>query len=375
MSTVRRGSRGSDVKTLQQKLISMGYDLGAAGADGIFGPKTEAAVRQFQKDQGLAVDGIAGPNTWGAIEGGRGGGGSKSGKSGGGGGGAKGSDIEAYIRSNYGYVAWAIDHKELGPILREAAEDGWDAARIQGAILDTDWWRENQSSLREYELRKNEDPASLEADVQATQLDLRMAAGRLGVNISDKRLRRLAEDATKFGWSENEIRSALVAEADYQPNRPAQKQDLLAVREELGIIANDWMVPMSDQKLHNWATRIAEGSTTKDTFQAILRDQALSRYPHLKHVYEAGGTTSDFFEPYKQTIGQMLEINPDSIDLTRGKWSQIVDYTGGEERRPMTLYEVQDFVRSQDEWRKTDQANTEAAQFAEMLGQTFGRVA
>ncbi|WP_236242240.1 peptidoglycan-binding protein [Streptomyces sp. CC228A] len=39
-----------------------GYDAGAE--DGIFGPTTEAAVKAFQKDVGLAVDGIVGPNTW-----------------------------------------------------------------------------------------------------------------------------------------------------------------------------------------------------------------------------------------------------------------------------------------------------------------------
>lgn len=59
--TLRKGSRGDDVKTLQETLNAMGYDCGTA--DGIFGVKTEIAVRSFQQENGLAADGIAGKNT------------------------------------------------------------------------------------------------------------------------------------------------------------------------------------------------------------------------------------------------------------------------------------------------------------------------
>ena len=65
MFNLRRGSRGSDVAKLQAALSDQGYDCGAA--DGIFGVKTEMAVRAFQKDNGLAVDGIAGKATQEAL--------------------------------------------------------------------------------------------------------------------------------------------------------------------------------------------------------------------------------------------------------------------------------------------------------------------
>lgn len=59
--TLRKGSRGDDVKKLQETLNAMGYDCGTA--DGIFGVKTEAAVRKFQQENVLPEDGIAGKNT------------------------------------------------------------------------------------------------------------------------------------------------------------------------------------------------------------------------------------------------------------------------------------------------------------------------
>ncbi|MEU9236616.1 peptidoglycan-binding domain-containing protein [Streptomyces subrutilus] len=61
-ATVRRGSSGSAVRHLQCLLNYWGY--GVDGVDGIFGTRTQNQVRNFQRDRGLAVDGIVGANTW-----------------------------------------------------------------------------------------------------------------------------------------------------------------------------------------------------------------------------------------------------------------------------------------------------------------------
>ena len=54
---LRNGSEGNDVREMQSGLIRLGYDLGSWGADGDFGDQTEMAVKQFQQDQGLTVNG------------------------------------------------------------------------------------------------------------------------------------------------------------------------------------------------------------------------------------------------------------------------------------------------------------------------------
>ena len=59
MSILKRGLKGAPVKRLQEKL--------GIGADGDFGPGTERAVKEFQKANSLAVDGIAGPDTFTAM--------------------------------------------------------------------------------------------------------------------------------------------------------------------------------------------------------------------------------------------------------------------------------------------------------------------
>ena len=60
------GSQGDEVKKLQEALNSQGYGL---SVDGIYGAKTQAAVRDYQSKNGLSVDGIAGVNTQGKLYG------------------------------------------------------------------------------------------------------------------------------------------------------------------------------------------------------------------------------------------------------------------------------------------------------------------
>lgn len=61
---VRKGDSQHPVRTLQHLLRARKHNV---AVDGDFGPKTDAAVRAFQKKSKLSVDGVVGPNTWAAL--------------------------------------------------------------------------------------------------------------------------------------------------------------------------------------------------------------------------------------------------------------------------------------------------------------------
>jgi len=64
LPVLRKGCSGKSVKTLQILLDSAGYDIGKCRIDSDFGSDTDSAVKEFQKDSGIAVDGIVGKDTW-----------------------------------------------------------------------------------------------------------------------------------------------------------------------------------------------------------------------------------------------------------------------------------------------------------------------
>lgn len=62
-TTIKLGDTGDDVKRLQRVFARMKV-LGPDDVDGVFGLKTEQAVKDFQQSNGLVVDGVVGPITW-----------------------------------------------------------------------------------------------------------------------------------------------------------------------------------------------------------------------------------------------------------------------------------------------------------------------
>lgn len=64
MPTLRRGSKGEEVASLQMRLRAAGYSL---AVDGDFGAATELAVMHFETSKGQTPDGIVGPETWKAL--------------------------------------------------------------------------------------------------------------------------------------------------------------------------------------------------------------------------------------------------------------------------------------------------------------------
>ena len=70
LSVLKKGSKGEEVKTLQRLLKELGYkgsNRKVLAVDGSFGGNTEYAVKNFQEDFGLNVDGVVGSATWNGI--------------------------------------------------------------------------------------------------------------------------------------------------------------------------------------------------------------------------------------------------------------------------------------------------------------------
>lgn len=292
---------------------------------------------------------------------------------------ASDQQIKDWLKVHYGYAAGWVDAPEVGPILLRAAREGWDALKLQGEISGTSWWKSTSDSARQWMNLTVTDPASAEQQRSQRLAELGVEAQTMGLALTPERLKLLSEDSLKYAWSSQQLRSALVAESSYSPAQAAQGQ-LGSNTATVKALAASYFVPMSGQSAFQYGQAITAGTLTTDGLAAQLASLAKGRFPTLAKVIDSGVTPSAYFSPYKETIAQLLEVAPDSIDLLNDpRWSAVIDTVpqGGTmaDRRPMTLSETQAYARGLPEWDKTQNARTAAGNMAQFISGKFGRTA
>lgn len=366
---LRQGSRGADVKALQQKL--------GVSADGIFGPQTEKAVKAYQKAHGLAVDGIAGPATLGSL-------GISSGGSAGSGGSVPvttGNDAADYAAAHYGYLAAFLNDPEIGPIIKQAAAEHWDEdtpnnpVKLQAALSATNWWKTTSATARQYDAQKITDPATVEQALQAQTKVIKALAVADGIHVSDQDAQDIAETSLRYGWSSQQLTEAVGAEFHYTAGQTYQGDAATAIQ-TIKQAYSDYLLPVSDGTINDLATNILKGDLDPASVKAQAAQQAKGMFKAFANDIDAGMTMRQIADPYVQTAAQLLDLNPAAIDLTKPMWQTAL--TGGRDQggapAPMSLSQWQTTLRTDPTYGFDHSATgiQAAAQIGSTIMSTFG---
>lgn len=285
-----------------------------------------------------------------------------------------GGSIEDTVRELYGYAAVYLDDPDIGPVLRQAAEEGWSAQRLQGALFKTNWWQTTQASARTWDNAEAQDPATARSNIEQRMADIRAQAAQTGFSIDPTHLYDLARDSLRLDWSTQQLNAAIGAES-FRNGSLSTSSTMQAVR----AAAAAYAVPMADSTLTDWGQRIASGQATTEDFRQTLVTYAKGLYPGLAKSLDQGLTVKDYADPYIQTAAQTLGVSPGSISLSDPKWSAAlngIDSKTGE-RRVLTLDEWNTKLKSEDRygWQHTADARAQTSSLAATLGQRFGTYA
>ena len=114
------------------------------------------------------------------------------------------------------------------------------------------------------------------------------------------------------------------------------------------------------------------GEETLGSVEAMYREQAKGQFPSLAGLIDQGVSMRAYFDPYKQRIGQLLEMS--DVDLMNDARFQPIMFPGAG-GGPMSLSEAQTFTRSLPEWQYTKNAEDAARSMADNVGRMMGVVA
>lgn len=286
--------------------------------------------------------------------------------------------VTARIMQQYGYMAGYLNHPEIGPLLREAAQKGWSKEILQGRLYATGWWQTMSAQQRENEMLEKTDPASWNQQLSGKATEIQLMAQKGGAYFSNHdELMQLARTALNDSSITPEILQYMVfSHAKYDPEKPATGE-LGSGLAGIKARAADFFVPMSDRAAFDWSRRVEMGVDTPETVDTYLRNQAKSRFSHFADDIDRGATVKQLFDPYIQQTAGLLEQSPDQINLMDKQWLPIISHKDPDSGkvRSMTLSEAQEYVKRSDQYDHTQGAVNEAAQMGETIAKTFGKVA
>lgn len=122
--------------------------------------------------------------------------------------------------------------------------------------------------------------------------------------------------------------------------------------------------------------RTLTGEMTTDDVQRQQREVAKARYGHLAPLIDQGLTLDEISGSFKTAAAQLLEVDPNTIDMSNADYEVALNFGEEGKKRVMTNGEWQKLLRTDARygWDKTENAKREAREWASALRQTFGRI-
>ncbi len=184
-------------------------------------------------------------------------------------------------------------------------------------------------------------------------------------------LDKLAYDSYRFGWDGYDVKRALAGVNTFE-SADLARGTILANRQSVMDTAARYYMPVSAEGADDMAWDMYLGEETLDSVEAMYREQAKGQFPTLSGLIDQGVSMRAYFDPYKQRIGQLLEMS--DVDLMNDPRLQPIMFPGAG-GGPMSLSEAQTFARQLPEWQYTKNAEDAARSMVDNVGRMMGVVA
>lgn len=288
------------------------------------------------------------------------------------------AEVEQYIVHNYASSSWMLANPELRSVLNKLALDGvTDPAEVNARLDATNYAKTHGPASRSFDRRLALDPTGAAEEIDDAKRKLRNALRPNGIAVDDGELGELAKRSIRESWDDDDINDYVLervrtvgGQAD---GAPAPSTPLALSATAVAARAKDYGVPLSPKDAQTWAFDMAQGVQTEASLTAWLVDKARDRWGHSKQMLDAldrGLTPSRMFASHRQIIGEVLEQDPETIDLFGDPtWQPILDFYDPEtkERRPMTWNEARLYALKDDRVLGTGWYGKQDASFARGL--------
>lgn len=274
--------------------------------------------------------------------------------------------------ANYGYsIAFFNSNPELKNLLAAATKANWDAPTFVAKLQATNWFQTTSESLRKYQALKSSDPATFAQQQAATEAHVLNLGGQMGVAFGNGVSAHLADQAMQMGWSEDQLKR--VMDGMLQVTNGQYHGQAGAFQQQFQQIAGDYGINISDATMGNWVKRAVLGAEDQNSVKLQAQQLAASKYVALRDRINQGETVRQIADPYLQSYGKILEVNPENLKLDDPliqKALQSKDAKG--QPATQTVYDFEQTLRNDPRWAKTQNAQDLMSSTANSILSTFG---
>lgn len=306
-------------------------------------------------------------------------------------------EIYSMVQSEYGPIDLTFkSDPELRDLLFRAigsdgkpgTKDDYTSQRFLNDLQQTKWWQSNAGELRQRQFYKNQydemrrtaDPATVARLDQTseygrglafTKQRIADAAKSTGASLDSTQLDMLARQIYDLGYENKDamVLAAIRGNIKYTPGGVLGGAAGEALRDlEATAAANG--IDLQKQfgnNLQGWLQNINQGEST-ETYKQIIRERAKLGLPDkVAALVDKGIDLQTIYEPYKQMMSAVLEVNPETIKLDDPTLRMAI----GPDKE-MSLYDYQRTLRKDPRWQYTNNARQEVSTIAQQVLRDFG---
>lgn len=251
------------------------------------------------------------------------------------------------VQERFPSWAWAIDHPELGPIIRRAAGDeNWSVDLFESQIEASDWYTERTEAQRAWDVWWESTPEEEKRrrieEQQGTLIDIK---AKLGVELTAQEMYDLTVEGLRNGWNEDELVGKILATSS---GRELGVGSIQGNMEYVQEAASRNYVTVDDATARQWADRIARGEMTTADLDQYVKQLAKAKFAGNESVQAAidlGMNVWDMFADHRSVIGSMLGMSSEQVDLLNDtRFSKVLT------QPDMTVADTASMVRNMDEY-------------------------
>lgn len=268
---------------------------------------------------------------------------------------------------------------ELQGLFEQALNEEWAPARLQAAVQNSAWYRENDEYARVAFAQEQIGGADWQTTLENARLNVRNVATRMGAEITDEELNALARRYVYEGWGtsgrESLLMQALSGEITFLADeRGAYMRGAAGnLASDLRSLANANGMSFSNNWYESAARSVASGLSTQEDWEADIRRQAASLFPVYSDKINQGLNVYDLASPYINTMAQEFEIDPNQITLNDPYIREALSGMNADgDFVPTNLWEFQKKLRKDPRWENTSKAQNEITSVTGRIMQMFG---